>query len=258
MSAVDLYCEDTGGRGEPVLLAHAIGCDRRMWEEAVPALSSRYRVVAIDARGHGRSPLPQRPWSLEEMADDAARLLDRLGIERVHWVGLSMGGMVGQAFALRHPSRLGKLVLANTTSSYGPEGRPNWDNRIRLVSEGGLAAIRDVVAARYFSRAFVDAHPDVVQRVMARFMETPAEGYVGCCEAIRELEYGAALARVAAPTLVIAGDLDQGTPVAMAQTIAERIPGARLAVMAGASHLSAVERPAEFAGLVADFLASRG
>lgn len=257
MSAVDLYCEDSGGRGEAVLLAHAIGCDRRMWEDLVPALSARHRVLAIDARGHGRSPLPKRPWSLEDMADDAARLLDRLEIERAHWVGLSMGGMVGQAFALRHPARLAKLVLANTTSSYGPEGRPNWDNRIRLVSEGGLAAIRDMVAARYFAPDFIAAHPAVVGRIMTRFMETPAEGYLGCCEAIRELDYAAALPRIAAPTLVVAGELDPGTPVSMARAMAEGIPGARLAVVPGASHLSVVEKPAEFAALVAGFLAAR-
>ena len=141
MSDVDLYCDDSGGGGAPVLLAHAIGCDRRMWEDILPALRARHRGIAFDARGHGRSPLPKRPWSLEDMADDAARLLDRLGIGRAHWVGLSMGGMVGQAFALRHASRLGKLVLANTTSSYGPEGRPNWDNRIRLVSEGDRKSV---------------------------------------------------------------------------------------------------------------------
>lgn len=257
MSAVELYCEDSGGRGEAVILAHAIGCDRRMWEDIVPALSARHRVIALDARGHGRSSLPARPWSLEDMADDAARLLDRLAIGRAHWIGLSMGGMVGQAFALRHGSRLGRLVLANTTSAYGPEGRPNWDNRIRLVAEGGLAAIRDMVAARYFSPAFLAARPEVVERVMTRFMETPAEGYVGCCEAIRELDYLAALGRIAAPTLVIAGELDAGTPPAMSQAIAERIPGARLAVMRGASHLSAVEMPGEFAALAGDFLAAR-
>jgi 3-oxoadipate enol-lactonase len=257
MSAVELHCEDSGGRGEAVILAHAIGCDRRMWEDIVPALAKRHRVIAPDARGHGRSPLPPRSWSLEDMADDAARLLDRLGIERAHWVGLSMGGMVGQAFALRHAARLGRLVLANTTSSYGPEGRPNWDNRIRLVSEGGLGAIRDMVAARYFSPDFLAARPEVVERVMGRFMETPAQGYVGCCEAIRELDYIDALPRIASPTLVIAGDLDAGTPPAMSRAIVERGPGARLAVLRGASHLSAVELPAEFAALVGDFLAAR-
>jgi 3-oxoadipate enol-lactonase len=257
MSAVDLFCKDSGGTGEAVLLAHAIGCDHRMWDELAAALAPGYRVVALDARGHGKSPLPPRPWSLEDMADDAARLLDRLGIARAHWVGLSMGGMVGQAFALRHPARLGRLVLANTTSSYGPEGRPMWDNRIRLITDGGLAAIRDMVAARYFSPAFTASHRDVVDRVMARFMETPAHGYIGCSEAIRELEYTAALPRIGAPTLVVAGELDQGTTPAMARVIADGIPGARLAIIPGASHLSAVEKPAEFNALVKGFLAAR-
>lgn len=254
MSAVELFCTDSGGRGEAVLLAHAIGCDHRMWDELAAALAPRYRVLAIDARGHGKSPLPARPWSLADMADDAVRLLDKLGIARAHWVGLSMGGMVGQAFALGHGDRLAKLVIANSTSSYGKDGRGLWDNRIRLVTEGGLSAIRDMVASRYFSPAFAAAHPEVVERVMARFLETPAQGYLGCCEAIRELELLDALPRIAAPTLVIAGELDQGTPVAMSLAIAERVPGARLAVIPGASHLSAVEKPTAFNSLVAGFL----
>ena len=256
MTAVDLHCTDSGGRGEAVLLAHAIGFDRRMWDDLAAALAPRHRVIAIDARGHGKSPLPSRPWSLADMADDAARLLDRLGIARAHWVGLSMGGMVGQAFALAHAERLAKLVIANSTSSYGSEGRGMWDERIRNVSDGGLAAIRESVAARYFSPAFRAAHPDVVDRVMGRFLETPAQGYLGCCEAIRELDYLDALARIRAPTLVIAGDLDPGTPPAMSKAIADRVPGARLAVIPGASHLSAVEKPAQFAALVCDFLAA--
>lgn len=257
MTAAGLHCTDSGGSGEAVLLAHAIGCDHRMWDDLAAALAPRRRVVAIDARGHGKSPLPARPWSLEDMADDAARLLDRLRIARAHWVGLSMGGMVGQAFALRHPDRLGRLVLANTTSSYGADGRTMWNDRIRLITEGGLAAIRDMVTARYFSEAFIASHREVVERVMARFMETPADGYLGCCEAIRELEYTAALPRIHAPTLVIAGEIDRGTTPAMARAIANGIPGARLAIIPGASHLSAVEKPAEFDALVDDFLAAR-
>jgi len=254
MSTVELFCHDTRGGGEAVVLAHAIGCDHRMWDDLAAALAPRYRVLAIDARGHGASPLPARPWSLADMADDVVRLLDKLGIARAHWVGLSMGGMVGQAFALAHGDRLAKLVIANSTSSYGPEGRGLWDNRIRLVTQGGLAAIRDMVASRYFSPAFAAAHPAIVERVMARFLETPAQGYLGCCEAIREMDFVGDLPRIAAPTLVIAGELDPGTPVAMSKAIADRIPGARLAVMPGASHLSAVEKPAAFNALVAGFL----
>jgi 3-oxoadipate enol-lactonase len=237
-----------------VLLAHAIGCDHRMWDALAAALAPRHRVIRIDARGHGRSPVPPRPYTLAAMADDARSVLDRLGIERTHWVGLSMGGMVGQAFALAHGDRLGKLVLANTTSSYGPEGPAMWTARRKLVAEGGMEAILDMVSARYFSGAFREQHPDIVATVMERFARTPAEGYLGCCDAIAELEFTQALSRIRAPTLVVAGEVDTGTPVAMSRAMAERIPGARLAIIAGAAHLSAVEKPAEFAALVGDFL----
>jgi 3-oxoadipate enol-lactonase len=246
---------DSGGAAEPVLLAHAIGCEHRMWDGIVAALSPRFRTVAIDARGHGRSPRTPRPWSLEDMADDAARVLDTLGLERVHWVGLSMGGMVGQAFALRHGRRLGRLVLANTTSSYGQAGRELWDARIRLVQQGGLAAIRDLTIARYFSPVFRASQAEIVERTMARFMETSAEAYIGCCEAIRELDFADAIRGLRAPTLVIAGELDLGTPLAMSQAIASRIPDARLEVLPGAAHLSAVEQPQAFGALVHRFLA---
>jgi 3-oxoadipate enol-lactonase len=255
VSAPALHYADSGGAAEAVLLAHAIGCEHRMWEGVLPALSPRFRTVAIDARGHGRSPRTPRPWSLEDMADDVARVLDDLRLERVHWVGLSMGGMVGQAFALRHGRRLGRLVLANTTSSYGQAGRELWDARIRLVQQGGLAAIRELTIARYFSPAFRTSHADIVERTMARFMETSAEAYIGCCEAIRELDYADAIRGLRAPTLVIAGELDVGTPLAMSQVIASRVPDARLEVLTGAAHLSAVEQPQAFGALVRRFLA---
>jgi 3-oxoadipate enol-lactonase len=254
MSAAALHCRDTGGSGEAVVLAHAIGLDHRMWASLAEALTPKRRVIAIDARGHGASPVPPRPYSLAALADDVAALLDRLGIRRAHWVGLSMGGMIGQAFALRHPARLQRLVLANTTSTYGPGGAANWQARIKLVQEGGLGAIRDAVEARYFSDAFRKAHPDVVAVQMARFMETSPQGYLGCCDAIAALDFSSDLARITAPTLVIAGSADVGTPVAMHETLAAGIPGARLAVIQGAAHLSAVERPQEFTDLVTEFL----
>ena len=255
MTAAALHALDTGGPGDPVVLAHAIGLDRRMWEALIAALRPRHRVIAFDTRGHGKSPVPPRPYSLRELADDAASLLDRLGIAKAHWVGLSMGGMIGQAFALAHPKRLQRLVIANSTSSYGPEGKANWQARIKLVEDGGLAAIRAAVEQRYFSDAFRRDHAAEVATTMARFMETPAQGYLGCCDAIAELDFSKDLARIAAPTLVIAGSADVGTPVAMSEALAAGIPGARLAVIEGAAHLAAVERPQEFARLVSGFLA---
>ena len=257
MSAVELHCADSRGAGDAVLLAHAIGCDHRMWEHLGARLAPRYRVLAVDLRGHGRSPVPPRPYALADLADDARALLDRLGIARAHWVGLSMGGMVGQAFALQHPARLGRLVIANSTSSYGPEGRGLWAARAQLVQEGGLAAIRDTVAARYFSEDFRREHAAQVNAVMQRFLETPAQGYLGCCDAIADLDFSAALGRIRAPTLVIAGGVDAGTPVAMSEAIADAIPGARLEIIPGAAHLSSTEKPEEFARLVLDFLDGR-
>ena len=256
MRSVALHCADTGGAGEPVLLAHAIGCDLTMWDGITGRLGERFRVIAPDARGHGRSPVTPRPYSLELLADDACALLDRLGIARAHWVGLSMGGMVGQAFALRHPARISKLVIANSTCSYGPEGRAMWQARAKAVQEGGLAAIREMVAGRYFSDDFRRREPAFVERFMDRFLATAAEGYLGCCDAIAHLDYADDLVRIKAKTLVIAGEADAGTPPAMSQDLAARIPGARLAVIPGVAHLSAAEAPDEFARLVEDFLAA--
>ena len=256
MKSVPLHAVDSGGAGEPVLLAHAIGMDHRMWDDLAARLAPEYRVIRFDARGHGRSPVPPRPYTLQGMADDAVALLDRLGIAKAHWVGLSMGAMTGMAFALRHPGRLGRLVLANTTSSYGPEGRAMWAARAKAVREGGLEAIKDMVMGRYFSDAYRAAHAGAVAQVAERFLETPVDGYLGCCDAIAELDFTDDVSRIHARTLVIAGEADAGTPPAMAEAIARRVSGSQLAIIPGAAHLAAVEKPAEFAALVKDFLAA--
>ena len=249
-----MFAVDSGGAHEAVLMVHAIGCDHRMWDPVAAALEQRYRVLRMDVRGHGKSPVTQGPYSLEQLAGDAAAVLDAHHVERAHWVGLSMGGMIGQAFALGHPARLGRLVVANTTSAYGADGPKMWDARIKAVREGGMAAIKDMVMGRYFSDEFRATHPEVVAETAKRFLACPAEGYIACCQAIRELDFTADLPRIHARTLVIAGDKDAGTPVSMSEAIASRITGARLAVMGGAAHLSAVEKPTEFATLVQAFL----
>jgi 3-oxoadipate enol-lactonase len=248
-----LHYTDSGGSGEPVVLVHPIGTDHHMWEALGTSLAPRFRVVRVDVRGHGKSPVPARPYTLGGLADDVLGVLDRLQIGRAHWIGLSIGGMIGQAFALTRGDRLGKLVIANSTSSYGTEGPRMWEARAKAVEEGGLASIKDMVMGRYFSEAFRAQQPEAVAAVSERFMATPVEGYLGCCDAIARLDFAAALPRIKAPTLVIAGELDVGTPVAMSEAIASRIPGARLAVIPGASHISAVEKPLEFERLVKDF-----
>jgi len=237
-----------------VVLSHALGCDLTMWDDLANRLSLDCRVIAYDHRGHGSSDAPPGPYALAELADDAARLLRELDTGPVVWIGLSLGGMVGQELALRHPALVAALVLAHTTSSYPDAARAVWQQRIATVRAEGIEAIADAVMARYFHDAFRAAHPGTIARFRRRLVTTDAEGYMGCCAAVGGVDTTARLGAIAVPTLVLAGELDQGTPVGMARTLADAIAGARLEVLAEASHLGAIEQPQAFARAVTAFI----
>ncbi|MES2260035.1 MAG: 3-oxoadipate enol-lactonase [Pseudomonadota bacterium] len=239
-----------------VVLSHALGCDLTMWDGLANLLAADCRVVTYDHRGHGSSDATPELYSMADLADDAARLLRELDTGPVVWVGLSMGGMVGQELALRHPSLVRALVLANTTSAYPEVARAVWQQRIATVGEQGIEAIADAVMGRYFHDAFRAEHAPIVARFRQRLTSTDVPGYIGCCNAVGKMDTTARLGAIAAPTLVIAGELDQGTPVEMAQTLVAGIPGAQLAVLKQASHLSAIEQPRAFAEAVAGFVAA--
>lgn len=237
-----------------VVLSHALGCDLTMWDELANRLAGDCRVIAYDQRGHGSSDAPPGPYAMADLADDAARLLRELDTGPVVWVGLSMGGMVGQELALRHPALVGALVLAHTTSGYPDAARATWAQRIATVQEQGIEAIADAVMARYFHEGFRAAHPAKVARFRQRLVTTDATGYIGCCAAVGTVDTTARLGQIAAPTLVLAGELDQGTPVDMARTLAQGIPGAALQVLGEASHLGAIEQPRAFGDAIAAFI----
>jgi 3-oxoadipate enol-lactonase len=237
-----------------VVLSHALGCDLTMWDSLANRLAADCRVIAYDHRGHGSSEAPDALYAMADLADDAARLLRELDTGPVVWVGLSMGGMVGQELALRHPSLVRGLVLANTTGGYPEAARAVWEQRIATVRAEGIEAIADAVMGRYFHDAFRAHKAGTVARFRRRLLTTDTTGYVGCCEAVGKVDTTSRLGQIGVPTLVIAGELDQGTPVAMAQALAEGIPAARLAVLAEASHLSAIEQPEAFARLVTGFV----
>lgn len=239
-----------------VVLSHALGCDLTMWDDLANLLAADCRVIAYDHRGHGSSDTVPGMASMADLADDAARLLRELDSGPVVWVGLSMGGMVGQELVLRHPSLVRALVLANTTSGYPEAARAVWEQRIATVREQGIEAIADAVMGRYFHDGFRTAHGAIVARFRQRLVTTDALGYIACCNAVGKMDTTARLTAIAAPTLVIAGELDQGTPVAMAQQLAAGIPGAQLQVLDGASHLSAIEQRQAFADAVTGFLAT--
>ena len=191
---------------------------------------------------------------LELLADDLKALLDRLGVERPHFAGLSMGGMLGQVCALRHPRLFRTITLCDTTSSYPRGTEKVWGERIRTAREQGMAALVDSTLARWFTEPFRRARPDVVRRFAGLISSTPVEGYVGCSEALVRIDVTAQLGGLRLPALVIVGEHDPGTPVAMARDIHAAIPGSELAIIAGAAHISNVERPVEFTRVFQNFL----
>lgn len=243
------------GQGRPVVMAHALGMDAHLWEALAESLAAHgCEVLRYDQRGHGGSSAPPGPYSMDALVDDAARLVREWGRGPVVWIGLSLGGMVGQGLAARHPQLVQALVAANTTSHYPEAAQALWRQRIEAVRHGGLSAIADMVMGRYFHEDFRAQHPDVEARARATLLRCDREAYMACCEAIARLDWRAQLPRIACPTLVIAGAKDQGTPVEMAQALAQAVPGARLAVIGEASHISVLERPAEFERLVREFI----
>lgn len=261
MSKADLHHDlllPAGGTpsGLTLMLSHALGCDMRMWDDLSAHLSAQgHRVLRYDQRGHGRSAAPPGPYTMAMLADDAAALIERLGVGPVVWVGLSMGGMVGQELALRHPRAVRALVLANTTSGYPPEAQAGWAQRIEGIRQGGLEAVVDGALQRWFHEGFRTAHPGTVALWRERVLRCDAAGYIACCEAISQVDTTRRLPAIGVPALVIAGELDAGTPPAMAERIADAIPGAQLVVLPGASHLSVLEQQAAFATAVDTWLA---
>ena len=237
-----------------IVLSHAMGCDLSMWDGLADSLSEDCRVIAYDHRGHGKSEVPPSPYSIEELADDAARLLHELEIGPVLWVGISMGGMVGQELTLRHPSLVSALVIADSASNYPEEAQTAWQQRIVTLEQQGLPGVVEATLKRFFSAEFHENHPATVDVFRRRLLSTELEGYLGCCHAARAINTTERLREIRVPALVIVGEEDQGTPVGMARTIADRIPRARLVVLRQAAHLSAVEQPTAFADAVKNFI----
>jgi len=234
------------GEGPWLVMSHSLACNLAMWDAQAAALRSRFRVLRFDTRGHGGTDAPAGAYTLDQLADDLQALLDALGIAKCSYMGLSMGGMIGMTHALKYPGRFERLVLCNTTSRIGPEAAAIWKGRIDAVTANGMEAVVDGTLTRWFTAPFLARKPDVAARVGTMIRQTPVAGYVGCCHAIPKIDLTDRLGAVKCPTLVVAGDQDVGTPVEMARAIQLAIPGAQLAVIPSASHLSNLEQPEVF------------
>lgn len=238
-----------------VTLSHSLATDLSMWAPQVPALSPRYRLLRYDTRGHGGTDAPEGPYSLDQLAQDARALLQALGIARTHFIGLSMGGMIGQILGLQCPEILHSLLLCDTTSRVPRDAGPMWDERIRVARTQGMGPHVEPTVGRWFTGPFRASRPDVVDPVRAMIRATNPRGYVGCCQAIAALDLTERLPAIRVPTLIIVGEDDPGTPVAASRTIHERIQGSELVILRSASHLSNVEQADAFNQAVLAFLA---
>ena len=241
---------DGDASNPPLLLANSLGTNLGMWDPQIPAWADTHHIIRFDMRGHGSSDVAPTGFGIDHLGRDVLGLLDHLNVPVCDFVGLSLGGMVGQWLGVNAPQRLSRLVLANTSAYMGPP--ESWDARITAVRSGGMAAIAGAVVERWFTPAFrqSSAEPDVILQML---LATDPEGYCGACAAIRDMDQRTSVDGISLPTLVIGGTHDPATPPEHAEFLAKTIPAAALEMLP-AAHLSNIECPRQFSKLVRDFL----
>jgi len=241
-----------GPEGAPVVIfSNSLGSDFSMWDPQAVALANEFRVLRYDGRGQGASSVPPGPYSIEMMGRDVLAVLDALGLDRVSFCGLSMGGMVGMWLGQRASDRIHKLVLANTSAKFGTLGM--WKERMEAVEREGMIAVVDATLDRWFTPRFHASAPDQVGRIRNMLLRAPVAGFLGACAALRDGDHRRLISRIALPALVIAGSYDPATTPADGRFVAENIAGARYMEL-DAAHLSNIERSAEFTEAVRSFL----
>jgi len=239
-----------------ITMSNSLATTYRMWDAQIEACTSHYRVLRYDKRGHGETDVPDGPYSFELLADDVLALLEALNITRTHFVGLSMGGMTGMTLAFKQPSVLRALVLCDTASA-DPLGDPAlWQERIDVISaSGSMEPLVERTIERFLAPATVQSRPETVAAVRDMVRRTPVQGYIACCQALARLRLTERLPNIHIPTLVVVGEQDVATPVALARGIHQRIPGAELVILKDAGHLSNIDQPEAFNKAILEFLA---
>jgi 3-oxoadipate enol-lactonase len=240
---------------EVVVLSHSLASSLVMWQPQMDVLNRHFRVLAYDTRGHGQTEATAPPYTLPQLGEDAMALLDALGIDTVHWVGLSMGGMIGQCVALDHRDRFRSLSLCDTAAIIPREADPIWQERIDLARSEGMAPLVQSTLERWFTPPCLALNPPMVDLIRRHALATPVDGYIGCSEAIRRLNYLDRLPEIRVPTLIMVGEDDPGTPVEASRAMHERIPRSKLVILPSAAHLSNIEQADAFNHALMDFLA---
>lgn len=237
-----------------LMMAHALGTDHRIWDWQIPALASHYRILRYDWRGHGATDAPPGPYTLAQFVADAIGLMDALQLERVHWVGLSTGGMIGQGLGIHHTNRIESLSLCNTMSKPSTTYREFADQREAIVARDGLGPIWPLTHKMWFSDAYVEAGGADYEQVREMFLATPASGYVGGMQAVKSLDYEPDLPRIKVPTLILAAGEDTVASRQHTRAMADAIPAARYVLLEGLRHFSNVEAADRFNPALNSFL----
>jgi 3-oxoadipate enol-lactonase len=234
------------GHGPWLTLSHSLACRLEMWDEEVRRLSERFTVLAYDSRGHGRSSAPEMPYTLDTIADDIAGLLDHVGADKTHWIGLSMGGIFGLTTALKYPGRFSSMVLADTGSRLSDESRQAFKDRVATVRAGRMEAIIQPTLKRWFEDSTRERRTELMARVAEWIRDTPLEGYIGVSAAIPTIDVTHRLHEIRIPVLVLVGANDRAMPLSLSETLVKNLPDAELVVIPSAGHLSNLENPDAF------------
>jgi 3-oxoadipate enol-lactonase len=253
LAGVEVHYE-VSGRGPWVMLSHSLAANLQMWAPQLPALEQHFTVLRYDTRGHGQTQASPAPYTLDQLADDAHALLQHVGAERAHWVGLSLGGMIGQTLAIRHPGCLDRIVIADSTGKAAPNAAQMWGDRATTARQHGMSALVQPTLSRWFTEAFAQTHPALMAQVGDMIAHTSVEGYAGCCAAIAHIDTLAGLQQLKHPGLVLVGEQDLATPVAMSEQIHQHWPGSTLVRIDDAAHLANLQQPDAFTHAVLDFL----
>jgi 3-oxoadipate enol-lactonase len=237
-----------------VVLSHSLACSMVMWQPQLEVLESHFRVLRYDMRGHGKSEANEGAYTLEQLAADVIGLLDALELDRVHFVGLSIGGMIGQCLALNYADRLQTLALCDTAAIIPEEAKPLFEERIRRARDQGMEALVEETLERWFTRPYLKQKSPEVESIRNQILATPVAGFIGCSKAILGLNYVERLSQIKMPTLIIVGEDDPGTPVAASDAIHQRIQNSKLVVLPSAAHLCNIEQTDAFNAALLPFL----
>jgi 3-oxoadipate enol-lactonase len=249
------YCEEGIPDGAAIIFSNSLGSNMSMWRPQVDRFVSQFRIIRYDHRGHGKTEVPPGPYSFDVLCNDVVALMDALGIERAHFVGLSMGGMTALGMAIDHANRLLSITSANCVAQIAGDAVNVWDERISTVKANGLEPILDGTLERWFTAGMRETRPAEIEPVRQMIAATPVDGYIACCGALKRLNYLDKIASIDLPTLFIAGAHDVGTPAVAMQDMHRRVNGSQY-VELDAAHVSNIERSEEFNQALGDFLGS--